>query len=577
MFDDSAAALPPRAGSSFEAGLRELLASSAAPVTVLLKVPVGPPVELADDFRWHARRPAPAPDALLPGALEWDAQFGAGLAALDQVRAAQAAIGREQAVRARALVAFARSRPASLDRPDAEVGAAAVASRAARPTVLGAVSEWAVDEVAVALSMTGAAASRLLAESLQLVDRLPGTLAALEAGEIHWAHAQVLCDLVTPLPDPVVRAEAERRLLARVAGKTPPQLREAARRVVARLDAEAISRRVAAAVRERGVALYPGEDGMASVAAVLPGPVARAVHDALSRYADAAAEPGDGRSKAQRMADCLVDLVLRPGEHGLAPVQARLTVVAAVQTLLGEGADAQEPGEVDGDLVPAVMVRRLAATLGLLPEEGSAARPTVPEPAPSGTAPAPDRVAALAELLGVRQVAGTALEHRPQLALVDELTGALACLTDAATLQGAARAGRGLGPPPASPGYRPGPGLDRFVRHRDRRCRFPGCRTRATRGDLDHTTPWPAGATSAANLACLCRHHHRLRHQAPGWSVTTGPDGALHWRTPTGRTATTHPPRHGTDDDLTKPPKAEPGAPGRPAPQRQADPDPPPF
>ena len=116
MFDDSAAALPPRTGSSFEAGLRELLGSSAAPVTVLLRVPVGPDVELTDDFRWHGRRPAPAadPDGFLPGALAWDAQFGAGVAALDRVRAAQAGIGREQAARARALVAFARSRPVSL-------------------------------------------------------------------------------------------------------------------------------------------------------------------------------------------------------------------------------------------------------------------------------------------------------------------------------------------------------------------------------------------------------------------------------------------------------------------------------
>ena len=58
MFDDCAAALPPRAGSSFEAGLRELLGSSA-PVTVLLRLQVGPVVELAEDFRWHGRRPAP--------------------------------------------------------------------------------------------------------------------------------------------------------------------------------------------------------------------------------------------------------------------------------------------------------------------------------------------------------------------------------------------------------------------------------------------------------------------------------------------------------------------------------------
>jgi hypothetical protein len=337
-------------------------------------------------------------------------------------------------------------------------------------------------------------------------------------------------------------------LLARVAGKTPSQLRVAARRVVARVDAEAIGRRVAAAVRDRRVALYPGEDGMAAVSAVLAVPVARAVHDALGRYADAVAVPGDERSRAQRMADCLVDLVLRPGEHGMAPVQAQLTVVAAVQTLLG----GDEPGEVDGDLVPAALVRELAVTLGLMPPNDQPTPDVQAEPDP--TADPAGRPAALAGLLDTRTIAGTALASRPHLALVDQTSGALACLTNAAGLRRAALAGRGLGPPPPTPGYRPSNALDAFVRHRDRRCRFPGCRARPAGCDLDHTIPWPQGTTTAANLRCLCRHHHRLRHQAPGWTLRGLPDGGLHWTTPTGQTLTTHAPGHGTDDDLGRPP-----------------------
>jgi hypothetical protein len=535
-----------------------------------------------------------------------DARVAAGAAMLERARGAHVELARVAGERARAVAGFAHCRPASLDRPAGEVGAAAAATRAGRPAVLAPVSEWAVHEVAVALSLTEAAATRLLVESLLLDERLPATLAALEAGVISAAHARVMCDLVAGLGD-AERPVAEARLLSRVAGKTPAQWRAAARRVVQQLDAAGVAERMARAIRDRRVSVYPGEDGMATLSAVLPAPVARAVRSALEQYADAAVTEGDQRTRAQRMADCLVDLVLRPGEHGLAPVQARLTVVATVRTLLG----GDEPGEVDGDLVPAGMIRQLAEVLGLMPAvdgeasgcaasdegggtsvgdrgqcggtsagaKGQRIAATDPgeattgeattgetgarDPSPvQGRAPAREwqaqalrssaeqsARAGLAELLGVRRLAGTALGHRPRVAVVDELRGQLLALTDATGL----RRGRPLGPPPPSPGYRPGEALDRFVRSRDRRCRFPGCCARPIRADLDHTVPWPAGPTSAANLTCLCRHHHRLSHQAPGWRLRVLPDGGLEWTTPTGQVLTTHSPRYGTDDDLSYP------------------------
>ena len=293
--------------------------------------------------------------------------------------AAERDAARVAAERAEALTAFARCRPSSLDRPDTEIGAAAARTRAARPAALTEVSEWAVDEVAVALRLTAPAASALLVDSVLLVDRLPATLAALREGRISWRHAQVMTDLVSRLPDEL-RPIAEASLLNRVGGKTHSQLRVAARRVVQRLDAEALAERAREAVRGRRVVVHPGDDGMATLSAVLPLPVARAVLDALRQYAEAVATDGDGdeRTVAQRMVDCLVDLVLRPGEHGMSPVQARVTLVAAVETLLGS----DEPGEVDGDLVPAEMVRQLAWALGLLPRPE--ADPQVADEAGSG-------------------------------------------------------------------------------------------------------------------------------------------------------------------------------------------------
>ncbi|HEX2072731.1 MAG TPA: DUF222 domain-containing protein [Geodermatophilus sp.] len=534
--------------------------------------------------------PAPPATARLARLLEDGADH------LATARAAERQLARAAATRARALAAFARCRPAALlDRAEGEVGAASAASRAGRPAALTAVSEWAVDEVAVGLGMSSSAASTLLVDSVVLVEQLPATLALLDQGRIGWAHVQVLTKLLGPVSEDK-RGEVEARVLARVEGKTPAQLGAAARRAIARIDAAAATRRLADALREREVRVYSGEDGMGTLAAVLAGPEARAAYVALEGYAEERRTEGDERTKGQRMADCLLDLILRPGQNGLPPVRVDLTVVASPGTLLG----GDEPGEIDGEVIPAAMVRELAYTLGLLPrpepshrvptaEPAAAAEPVpvlvadpvavadpvvVAEPAPGAAPPVPTTPvcedaadvsaadvspavcadgeaarAALGDLLGTRTLVGTALAARPQIAVVDPLAGTLLALTDAATL----RRGEPVGPPPETAGYRPRAALDRFVRQRDRRCRFPGCRARPRKCDLDHQRPWPWGRTTHTNLCCLCEHHHRLSHQAPGWQMYPTGDGGLAWRTPGGEVFVTRPLRFGADDDLPSP------------------------
>ena len=218
----------------------------------------------------------------------WRESLEDGALALDMLREEQQRIGAAEAWRARWIVDFCRSRPASNDRPDTEIGAAAAATRAARPSTLATVSEWAVDEVAAALSLTSAKATAWMVQSLQLVDLLPATLDALAAGRLTWDHAAAMCQVVAPLDDEI-RADAEDRLLARLGHKTPTQLRAAAHRVVQRLDGQAIGRRVQTALRDRGIAIHPTGDGLGSLTVTnLPLPVLRAVQDALRQYADAA-------------------------------------------------------------------------------------------------------------------------------------------------------------------------------------------------------------------------------------------------------------------------------------------------
>ena len=87
--------------------------------------------------------------------------------------------------------------------------------------------------------------------------------------------------------------------------------------------------------------------------------------------------------------------------------------------------------------------------------------------------------------------------------------------------------------------YRPPAALADFIRARDHHCVFPGCHRPADACDIDHEIPFPKGATCGDNLECLCRHHHRLKHEG-GWTldhrdsvhIWTSPEGAEYRRRP---------------------------------------------
>jgi hypothetical protein len=85
--------------------------------------------------------------------------------------------------------------------------------------------------------------------------------------------------------------------------------------------------------------------------------------------------------------------------------------------------------------------------------------------------------------------------------------------------------------------------LDRYVRGRDRCCRFAGCTRSAISADLDHTLDWLyGGLTVGGNLGALCRYHHRLKHDADsGWSLTQPHPGRFEWISPQGARHTVEP------------------------------------
>src|SRR5688500_315326 len=144
-----------------------------------------------------------------------------GAAHLDAAAAADRDAARAAASRARELAAFARSRPAAMfDRAPGERGAASAASAAARPAALTEISEWAVDEAAATLGVSGRAASLVLVEAVTLVEGLPATLTALRAGDLSPGHARVMVELAGPVSTAEKRAEVEAAVLPRAARQT---------------------------------------------------------------------------------------------------------------------------------------------------------------------------------------------------------------------------------------------------------------------------------------------------------------------------------------------------------------------
>ncbi len=86
---------------------------------------------------------------------------------------------------------------------------------------------------------------------------------------------------------------------------------------------------------------------------------------------------------------------------------------------------------------------------------------------------------------------------------------------------------------------RPTTSQRRTVETRHPTCIFPGCRMPAIDCDLDHTPRWAdGGETTLDNLTPLCRHDHRIRHQA-GWTHQPLPNGDHQWTTKLGHTYTT--------------------------------------
>ena len=365
---------------------------------------------------------------------------------------------------------------------------------------------------------------------------LAETAAALVAGDISPAHARVVADGTHQLPTHLA-AGADPVLVEAASRLDQHRLRQAVGHLVQVADPDGADRQREHRHGRRGVWLSPTWEGMVAIDGLLEpeaGATLLAALEPLARPVDA----DDTRTGGQRTADALCELARRALEGGRLPqaggVRLQLLVTVDLDSLLGRS------GAVGGDLgwvgpLDREACRRLACD-GTLTRVLVTRHPSHQQPShPADHGPTAHHHATA--------------EHGPAVDLdLAAGGGALAGGPDAnepARLQQRLRTAMALLPPvlAGAPSQPLDLGRSTRVVHpaqraalavRDRGCVVPGCERPLAWCDAHHLRHWlDGGPTDLANLALVCRAHHRMVHEG-GWQLTRGPDGRF-TATPTGR------------------------------------------
>ena len=189
-----------------------------------------------------------------------------------------------------------------------------------------------------------------------LLGDLPGTLAALERGDLNERRAEIIASETADL-DAAQRRGVDAAVCQGLDGLGDADLRDLVRREVLSRDEEGWLARHARARAKRRVSGRIIGDGMGHLSAVLPATDLSMIMSSLNDAAETARAGGDERDRGQLVADTLVE---RLGGLGrTTPAPTALKVVVSAEALLGEGS---EPGYVLGaGYVPASVARRLAS------------------------------------------------------------------------------------------------------------------------------------------------------------------------------------------------------------------------
>ena len=444
---------------------------------------------------------------------------------LVEVRAVDAEVASAEARRVRAL---ARAGHLALDSSAGVRASSRVAEMAVREVA---------SEIAAASRLSDRSVQAQIGRAMTLADDFPVTLDAWEAGAVSRAHVQVIMDAGLPLPSER-RHEFDVLAVATAEGLSPGRLKARLLALAESLQSTTLTERHHRGRETRCVRVVPGEDGMSDLIATLPTVLAVGIYDRLVQQSAAIIDlrRDAARGGLESPAGSAVAGDAPGAEARTAGGGAYLADAAAGHGSTDMPALTPAPDTRTADQVRADILADLLLT-------------AAPDADPTRTDDGPGTLGAIRARIQVVVPALTMLQPGEENLDPADLVGHGPI--DAPTARALAEAtpvpwDRVITHPVTgemlrTDTYHRTTAIDRYLRARDRHCRWPGCTAPAIRCEVDHTHDHALGGpTDVSNLAHLCQRHHTQK-QFTRWRVSQLSGGVLEWTSPTGRTYTDRP------------------------------------
>lgn len=398
-------------------------------------------------------------------------------------------------------------------------------------------------EFAGILTMDDRTVQRRIGDARELTELYPRTFEAGRRNQISGRHQRLIMELGAPLP-PEKRDDFETVAIALSRQDTPGRVKSRLEIIAARLHPRTFTERHREADELRSVHLIDLPAGVSDLIVRMSTVKAHAIHDRLTAQARcvmdarrtaraavgaASRDAGSPTPLDETFAPLLPDAIVASDDRTLDQLRCDLVV-----DMLLTGAPMADPTRTDdgpgtlGTIRARVQV--VVPALTLLGADDGPADLVGHSPIDAETARA---------LLG-------STTHPIERILTHPVTGSV---IEVDTYER-----------PAS--------LDRYLRGRDQRCRFPGCRLPAVRCDVDHNHDSALGGkTCRRNLCHLCQRHHSMKQFTP-WRVRQLAGGVMEWTSPLGVVYLDEPPLPVT---FLPDPDPAPGGPPEPGPEAGGD------